>query len=110
MPTTECENCDGQHQWHWEEAFAKFGFNDGDGQVETWSVEAVLLEAWYQVVVNQWGLHNTVIVSIIRDDVKYIPVKGICFGYDNPRDYLPGEIIALLDKELPGEGPADFLF
>ncbi len=33
MPITECQNCGGSLHWHWEEAFAKFGFGDGDGQV-----------------------------------------------------------------------------
>lgn len=42
MVSTQCDFCGGTLHWDWTEAFTKFGFNDGDGQVETWQVEAVL--------------------------------------------------------------------
>lgn len=35
MPLIECDSCGGDLYWRWEEAFDKFGFNDGDGQVKT---------------------------------------------------------------------------
>ena len=110
MPTTECQNCGGTYHWYWEEAFAKFGFGDGDGQVETWQVEEVLKSAGYEVVTEDWGCHNLVIMSIKRDGKDLIPRNCIRFGYDNPRGYLPGEIVALLDTALPSDGSADFLF
>ena len=104
MPFTECQNCGGQYHWNWEEAFDKFGFNDGDGQVETWDVEGVLTQAGYEVDVNQWGLHNTVITSIKKDGMELIP-ETATVGYDNPRGYLPQQIIDLLDKAFPSNQP-----
>lgn len=103
MPVTECDTCDGELHWLWEEAFDKFGFNDGDGQVETWQVESVLARAGYEVKVEGWGLHNTVITSIKKDGIEYIPHDdtNFTFGYDSPREYLPEEIINLLDEMLP---------
>ena len=103
MPISECDNCGGAYHWQWEEAFDKFGFNDGDGQIETWQVESVLVNAGYTVKVVEWGLHNTVIASIQKAGLVYIPDDGnshYTFGYDNPRSYLPQEIIALLDNAL----------
>lgn len=35
MPISECDNCGGSYEWQWEEAFNKFGLNNGDGQIET---------------------------------------------------------------------------
>ncbi len=103
MVMTTCDNCGGTFHWSWEEAFDKFGFNDGDGQVETWQVESVLVEAGYDVIVTGWGLHNTVIRSIERDGQELMPQDDgeFCVGYDCPRDYLPTAIIDLLDRELP---------
>ena len=102
MPTTECDRCGGDLAWSWTEAFDKFGFLDGDGQTETWQVENVLCDAGYHVTVEGWGMHNTVIVSIKKDDVELIPRDdaNVCFGYDDPRGYLPAEIVDLLDKTI----------
>ena len=33
--STSCNTCFNDYDWTWEEAFDKFGFNDGDGQVMT---------------------------------------------------------------------------
>jgi len=103
MPVSECDNCGGSYAWSWTEAFEKFGFMDGDGQVETWQVEAVLTDAGYAVTVEEWGMHNTVIVSIRKDEAELIPHDdpGCRFGYDDPRDYLPAAIVRLLDDALP---------
>lgn len=104
MPISDCDHCGGDYHWKWEEAFEKFGFMDGDGQVETWNVEAVLAEAGYEVTVEGWGMHNTVITSIKKDGKELIPRDdpNVTFGYDDPRDYLPEDIVSLLDRELPG--------
>jgi len=112
MPKEECDYCGGHdYCWSWEEAFAKFGFNDGDGQIETLQVEAALSEAGYTVVVNGWGCHNTVIISIKRNGEELIPHDdpSVVFGYDDPRCYLPNEIVTPLDEKLPAEG-AKFWF
>jgi hypothetical protein len=105
MPKSQCETCGHIHYWRWEEAFDKFGFNDGDGQIETGQVRAALEDAGYCVDEQPWGCHNIVIVSIKLDGVEQIlPTAKI--GYDDPRDYLPAEIITLLDEQFPGGGGA----
>ncbi len=102
MACTTCNTCNGEYEWNWVEAFDKFGFNDGDGQVETGLVASALNEAGYEVITEEWGMHNTVISSIKKDGKDLIPDDGqIDTGYDNPRDYLPESIIDLLDKEFP---------
>jgi hypothetical protein len=103
MPISECDCCGGSYNWSWTEAFEKFGFNDGDGQVETWNVESVLADAGYEASVEGWGMHNTVITSIKKNGVEFIPHDdpNVTFGYDDPRTYLPAAIVALLDEALP---------
>ena len=103
MPISECDNCGGQYHWTWEEAFDKFGFQDGDGQIQTWQVEDVLVSAGYEVEVMAWGMHNTIIQSIKKGEKEFLPHHNSEFqlGYDDPRDYLPRKILHLLDKELP---------
>jgi hypothetical protein len=102
MPKTTCAICGNLYQWLWEEAFDKFGFGDGDGQVETATVVAVLRDAGYQVEWHPWGLHNTVIDSINKNGVERIP-EFAEVGYDDPRKYLPKSIIRLLDEKLAPE-------
>ena len=104
MPVCECINCGSvTFRWRWEEAFDKFGFSDGDGQNETGQVEGVLSDAGYEVKMDAWGLHNEVIVSIKQDGQELIPFDDpeIAFGYTDPREYLPAEIITLLDAAFP---------
>lgn len=85
--------------WSWEEAFDKFGFEDGDGLVMTDVVAAVLRDSGYSVIAKTWGSHNVVIVSIKdANGVEQIPTD-ISIGYDEPRDYLPESVIALLDAD-----------
>lgn len=104
MPISTCHCCGGDCQWHWEEAFEKFGFNDGDGNVETENVVEVLSSAGYEVESRQWGLHNVIIVSLIdREGRQLLPIDHptLVLGYDDPRTYLPQAVIDLLDRELP---------
>lgn len=100
MAKTTCENCDHTYHWCWEEAFDKFGFGDGDGQIETWRVRAALEKAGYVVDELEWGLHNTIIYSIRKDGIQLIDVE-VNVGYDDPRRYLPAEIVTLLDEAFP---------
>ncbi|WAC11892.1 hypothetical protein [Dyadobacter pollutisoli] len=104
MPITKCNICGGTIQWNWEEAFCKFGFSDGDGQIETYTVEDTLTEAGYEVVVQDWGMHNTIITSIKRNGIEQIPDQ-VTVGYDDPREYLPKRIVKLLNKQFPSETP-----
>lgn len=103
MPISACNTCGGPYLWRWEEAFDKFGFEDGDGQVETDTVVEVLEKAGYRVEAMPWGLHNVVILSIKdKHGAELIP-DTVSSGYDAPREYLPKPIIRLLDRKL-GKG------
>jgi hypothetical protein len=88
--------------WTWEEAFDKFGFEDGDGLVLTYRVAGALESAGYTVDYDSWGMHNTVILSIKKDDVELIP-SDIDLGYDDPRQYLPADIVQHLDDTFNDE-------
>jgi hypothetical protein len=64
MTISQCWMCKADVQWNWEEAFDKLGFRDGDGLVETQTVADALMDAGYEVVVEEWGRHNTIITEI----------------------------------------------
>lgn len=100
MPFSPCPYCASEFDWSWEDAFLKFGFGDGATGYLTDTVAEILRTARYVVVVEPWGIHNTVIDSIRKGGVELIPLQRIRFGYDNPRDYLPKRLIRLLDREL----------
>ena len=99
MPTTSCKISGSIIPWNWEEAFDKFGFGDGDGQVMTHTVAIVLQRAGYSVEHHTWGLHNDIITSIKHKGVELIPDTANV-GYHDPRVYLPEAIVTLLDREL----------
>ena len=104
MPTSKCINCGCySYRWRWEEAFDKFGFNDGGEQVETFLVEEALIQAGYDVTVDDWGIHNILIFSIKKDGQELMPVDNPDFtiGYSDPRSYLPSEIVEYLDETFP---------
>lgn len=98
--TTRCDHCGAMHNWSWEDAFDKFGFDDGDGLVMTEAVADALRERGYDVTVQPWGLHNVVITELSRDGGSLIPEEATV-GYDDPRDYLPEEVVDLLDRAFP---------
>jgi hypothetical protein len=100
-PVTPCKICGGVYHWRWEEAFDKFGFDDGDGQVMTADVAQVLRAAGYEVMSAPWGTHNVTIYSIKHNGLEQIP-EGAKAGYDNPRKYLTPSIVRLLDRKLGG--------
>lgn len=105
MPNTCCLTCFNAYWWRWDEAFDKFGFNDGDGQVMTETVVEILARAGYVASHERWGCHNDVIDSITKNGVEQIPESAV-IGYHNPRDYLPKAIIDILDAALPEDGEA----
>jgi hypothetical protein len=104
MATTKCDNCGHTYHWIWEDAFDKFGFGDGDGQIETWRVRAFLEHTGYEVEELTWSLHNVIIISIKKDGTELIP-ESAAVGYDDPRGYLPAGIIEALDREFPPSNP-----
>ena len=101
MPKSICKVCEGPYYWKWEDAFKKFGFGDGDGQVQTEIVADVLRAAGYQVTTSRWGMHNEVIDSITCNRIELIPFGKTRYGYDDPRNFLPNRLVKLLDRELP---------
>jgi hypothetical protein len=103
MPISDCGHCGSNYQWLWEEAFDKFGFGDGDYQVETYNVEEVLTIAGYEVEVLPFGMHNTIISSIKLNGIEQI-AEATVIGYDDPREYLPAAIVTILDDALPADG------
>jgi hypothetical protein len=108
MPTANCPTCAHDHDWNWEEAFDKFGFNDGDGLVMTNRVALVLETAGYTVTARTWGMHNTLITSIKSNGRERIPSQAEV-GYDRPRGYLPKAIVTLLDNaDYDEQNPAEF--
>ncbi|MEH6575661.1 MAG: hypothetical protein V7731_01160 [Amphritea sp.] len=109
MPTSTCNHCGSKFKWKWEDYFVKVSFDNFLRQSETWTVVSVLTKAGYEVEASydiespEWGRYETTIFSIKKDGHELMPVEGSKFtaGYDDPREYLPKEIIELLDKELP---------
>jgi len=103
MVCTTCDICGGEYHWNWVDAFDKFGFDDGDGQIETPMVVWALEEAGYNVESTDWGLHNNVIISIKKDSVELIPYDNpeYRFGYSDPHDYFPEYLVNLLDEAFP---------
>lgn len=112
MVTTTCDRCGGAFHWDWTEAFAKFGFDDGDGQVETWQVEDILTNFGYKVTIDQWGLHNFVTTSITKDGIELIPYDNseYTFGYSDPRVYFPKTLVECLDGEFPITGGFEYIW
>lgn len=84
----------------WQDAFCKFGYNDGDGFVRSYDVAKCLKQAGYDVAIGNHGIHNTVINSIKQNSTELLPLNDprVRFGYDNPRKFLPETIITLLDE------------
>lgn len=100
MSYSTCMTCGGRYDWQWEEAFNKFGFGDGGRIVMTETIADALRAAGYAVTVEPWGIHIIVITAIERNGQPIIP-DGATIGYDNPRHYLPPEIVKLLDEAFP---------
>lgn len=63
-----------------------------------------MYSAGYLVRTEPWGLHNVTIASIFNGGVELIPHDRVGCDYDDPRSYLPSDIITLLDLKLPDNG------
>jgi hypothetical protein len=86
--------------WEWEEAFSKFGFDDGDGPNFTRTVEEFLYDIGWNAEPDDWGIHNFMIKDITGPNNEK-PMIGYVVGYDCPRTYLPTELIKALDEKFP---------
>ena len=82
--------------WGWEEAFDKFGFGDGDAMIMTHHVERAIEGLGYTVWSDSWGCHNTIITHLSKDGEDFL--KDVRVGYDDPRMYLPDDLVEALDE------------
>lgn len=99
--------------WYWEEAFDKFGFDDGDGLVLTHLVaEALRFMPGRSLTVHHdvFGMHNDVITNIFDGGIDLWSADIANPGYDDPRNILPGDIIAYLNEEFPAPSPVPYIF
>lgn len=87
--------------WEWEEAFDKFGFDDGDGPNFTDEVASFLRGLGYEVECDHWGIHNYMIFKVEGSDGTDL-LEGVEVGYDNPRQYLPAYLVEQLDHQFGG--------
>lgn len=104
MPIQHCSHC-----WsgiNWCESFNVHGHDDGDDCVHTQHVAKALREAGYYVKVQGSTLHNPVIEEIGEEGepgelsqffAEGMP-SGTKVGYSNPREVLPAEVVAMLDR------------
>ncbi len=101
MEHIKCEHCG--NSYHWHEAFAKFGYDDGDGSVKTPLIAQALENSGYSVEYSRWSPHNSLIYSITKDGREHMPSGDSIYriGYDDPKEYLSGEIMSLLDEAFP---------
>ena len=82
--------------WGWEEAFDKFGFGDGDAMIMTHHVEGAIEGLGYTVWSDSWGCHNTIITNLSKGGEDFL--KDVRIGYDDPRMYLPDDLVEALDE------------
>lgn len=101
MSITHCPACCQTTTWSWTEAFDKFGFEDGDGIVMTEHVANAMRKRGYTVTTEPWGCHNVTITSIRSKRGKKLIPEHINLGYEEARDFLPKNIIKLLDEAFP---------
>ncbi len=101
MEHGRCETCG--NRYHWHHAFAKFGYDDGDGDVQTPLIASILEKAGYAVKYSRWSPHNTIIYSIQKNGIELMPrnTPKFLIGYDDPEKYLPVDILNLLETECP---------
>ena len=97
-------------EWSWEEAFSKWGFNDGDGIVMTDEVAKAIRELGYEVEADTWGIHNTVITSIVKEEDSFDLSGDVLslieynqFIGDDIREHLPADLVEHLDRKFPDD-------
>ena len=83
--------------WDWTEAFQKYGFGDGEDTVHTQEVVEFLESLGYQCE-PVGGMHNYFMYNLERGDTEWHPPDD--FDH-NPREWLPPDLVALLDAKFP---------
>jgi hypothetical protein len=106
-------------EWTWEDAFSKFGFDDGDGWNGTNLVSDAIEKLGYETECDGWGCHNYLVMdikkdgkSILFDDyrgswnaatVARMNKNGVTniseqyIGYTDPHLFLPDDILEMLN-------------
>ena len=106
-------------EWTWEDAFSKFGFEDGDGWNGTGLVSDAIEKLGYETECDGWGCHNYLVMdikkdgkSILFDDergswnattVARMNKNGVTniseqyIGYTDPELFLPDDILEMLN-------------
>jgi len=99
--------------WTWQDAFSKFGFNDGDGWNGTFHVSYFLEGLGYETECDFWGCHNYLILDVLKDGRsilfqkdddnpcdKWLPHLAHIqkpLGYADPKEFLPKELVEKLE-------------
>lgn len=96
-----------EHQWSVLEAFAKFGFQDGDGPNFSHDVGDALQDRGLQVELDTYGLHNYMVMSVTKPGTSEDPGWALEFdGYQVPEwNDLPIEVRQALFTLDPGLSP-----
>jgi len=106
-------------EWEWEDAFSKFGFEDGDGWNGTHLVASSINALGYNAECDGWGCHNYLIMdiekdgkSILFDDLRgswnaatvarmnkngVTNISDQYIGYTDPHLFLPDDILEMLN-------------
>ena len=88
-------------QFSWDEAFTKYGMEDGYYSGYSYDVAQTLIDAGYEVYHMEMTGHNERITAIYKDDKKVWNVSE-----DGVRN-IPKEIEDILDKEYPNGLPKE---
>ncbi len=86
------------YDWRWEEAFDRFGFDDGDGYCLTQAVANVLENAGCRCRTARFGAHNTIIHRITLPDGSALDTPH---AKSSARLWLPARLVAMLDNAFP---------
>lgn len=99
MPIYKCNYCGNNYLLDWEDVFDNHDYKDGENNEKTYIVRDVLINAGYQVELDQKS-HDETIISIKKDGKELMPFNDdtIHLSFDVPREYLPEEVIDLLDN------------
>ena len=88
--------------WTWDEAFSKFGFDDGENLFNgSDEVASVIEELGYKVSCGNWGNHNYLINGVLKEGTEVNLIEttdDYTMGYSDPRSALPSEVIKRLDE------------
>lgn len=107
MPTATCSHCNSTFEWHWEAAFAKWGFGPGTGPSITEWVTEFLTQSGYKIITRQLEQGNTIIISIRKGKQEFIPAD-INIGHVHPNEFLPAELIKLLQQKFSSKRVCDW--